>query len=102
MCYKWLCWTEYYGLLQSVVFDGIMPFIRSSCFVRNMTVYYKKFLDGMSRCFTNVYVGRYIKFYYKWLFWTECYGVLQVVVIYGILRCITNRCVGRNITVYYK
>jgi len=32
----------------------------------------------------------------------QYYGLLQIVVLYGILRFITNGCVGRNITVYYK
>ena len=35
--YQWLCWTEYYGLLQVVVLDEILRFIASN-FGRNITV----------------------------------------------------------------
>jgi len=38
--------------------------------------------------------------YYKWLFWTECYRLLQMIILDGMLRFISSRCVGWNITVY--
>ena len=59
-------------------------------------------MDGILQFIKNGCVGRNITVYYKWLFWTEYYGLLQMVVLDGILRFITNGCVGWNITVYYK
>ena len=38
--------------------------------------------------------------YYKWLFWTEFYSLLQMIILDGMLRFISSRCVGWNITVY--
>jgi len=51
--YKLLCWTEYYGLLKLVLFDGIIRFVTISL------------LDAILRCNTNDCVGRNTTVYYK-------------------------------------
>ena len=44
--YKWLCWTEYHGLLQVVLLDGILRFTTKSIAVQFGLLHSQQFTNS--------------------------------------------------------